>query len=123
MELPKSYRPRLNLASSSAGGGSGPGGGGGAGPLQQGIILQYFASHHCAVCDTLSQKPICERCLGSPQRTACNLTVKIHQWDRVVQGIAKICRYVSAIHIPTNRKLLHSQNVHFSLKICMPERE
>lgn len=63
-EMPKSFRPRL---SSVAATGHRPAPT--PGTSRQGVILRYFASHHCAVCDRLSQKPLCEQCLDKPQET------------------------------------------------------
>ena len=58
----------------------------------QGVILQYFASHHCAVCGSLSQNPICENCLTQPQKSVCNLTQKIREWDKCVNDMRTLCR-------------------------------
>ena len=68
LELPRSSRPRLNLGGNKAGG-----------PSKRNVIVQYFASHHCAVCDALSRRPLCDRCLARPQDTALALGAKIRQ--------------------------------------------
>ena len=69
LELPKSSRPRLNLGGNKIGA-SGP---------SKNVIVQYFASHHCAVCDSLSRRPLCDNCLARPQDTALALGAKIRQ--------------------------------------------
>lgn len=84
LELPKSYRPRLgttNVDEPQAGTSRG-----------QGVILQYFASHHCASCDTLSQKPICDHCLRNLQSTCLTLSNKIRVWDKAVSDIRRLCQ-------------------------------
>ena len=55
------------------------------------VIIQYFASHHCAVCDTLSQAPVCPSCRDDPQTTVCRLTDKVRQWDKTWRDVRKIC--------------------------------
>ena len=84
-ELPnRSFRPRLldEVASPSKG----------QGQQGQGVIFQYFASHHCAVCDTMSTQPVCEACLESPQETVLTLSEKIREWDKSLNGLRTICR-------------------------------
>lgn len=86
-EMPKFFRPRLvdpKRAQEATPGPSRPNQG-------QGIILNYFASHHCAVCDQLSQTPICSSCQTNPQNCAHTLTVKMHQWDRTKHTLGQIC--------------------------------
>ncbi|TRY62525.1 hypothetical protein TCAL_16616 [Tigriopus californicus] len=84
LELPKSYRPRLgatNVDEPQAGTSRG-----------QGVILQYFASHHCASCDTLTQKPICDHCLQNLQSTCLTLSNKVRAWDKAVTDIRRLCQ-------------------------------
>ena len=84
-ELPKCYRPRLIAPMSgeqSSPSKNRPG---------QGIILNYFASHQCASCGSLSKKPICEKCVQHPQTCIHSLTMKIHHWDRAFNSVRSIC--------------------------------
>ncbi len=81
LELPKVSRPRLT----------------GVGPRPStskgsGVILQYFASHHCAACDALSTQPLCDACRSRPQSTVLNLGSKIRAWERACSDLGKICR-------------------------------
>ena len=78
-ELPKTYRPRLVAPSAAK-----PGEKSKFQP--QGVILQYFASEHCAVCDVLTQKPICDRCSNNPQHSVLSLSVKIHKYVKLFKG-------------------------------------
>ena len=82
-ELPKSFRPRLTTSSSAPSTST---------SSSSTVILHYFASHHCASCDALSQKPICDSCLSRPQETVTDLSRKAWLWERALCDARKKCR-------------------------------
>jgi hypothetical protein len=78
LELPKSkFRPRLTAGNAMGNVSSAP-----STSKKKNVIFQYFASHHCAVCDALSREPICDDCRAHPQSTV--LRGAIHQLLNII---------------------------------------
>ena len=88
-ELPKSFRPRLVASYSSSDAAVGQP----QSKIGQGIIRNYFASNHCAVCSVMtSNNSICDFCRTDPQSTVHNLTQKVYKWDKCVNEVRQICQ-------------------------------
>lgn len=61
------------------------------GKTQLGTISQYYQSHHCVVCDELTQGLICVKCRQRPQHSWITITTRLAEAEARRQILLEIC--------------------------------